>query len=125
MRTAHLTLIDDTLTVKEQYYLKMALLVAEKSDCTNKHGAVVVVNGTTVARESNRHRNHPSVVSPEHVKSGCTVHAEVAAIRAAGNCRGGTIYVARIGKFGPLLSRPCANCYIEIVNAGIKSIYHT
>jgi deoxycytidylate deaminase len=125
MKMAHVTMLDEGLSVREQHYLTMALAVALMSDCSNQHGAVIVGGGTVLGKGANKHRNHPSVVSPEHVKAGCTVHAEVAAIKAAGNCKGATIFVARVGKFGPLLSRPCARCYDAILRAGIRSVVHT
>lgn len=106
-------------------YLGYALGTASFSDCSNKHGAVIEKNGRVLSRACNRFRNHPSVVSEEHVKTGCTVHAEVAAIKLAGSCEGATIYVARLGNIGPLLSRPCINCYNAILRAGITEIVHT
>jgi deoxycytidylate deaminase len=127
MKTAHVTMINTgVLSSRDRHYLNMALDQALKSDCTNRHGAVIVVNGAVVGKSPNKFRNHPSVVSPEHVKTGCTVHAEVAAIKKANTgLRGATIYVARAGKFGPLLSRPCARCYDELLRAGITEIIHT
>lgn len=126
MKTAHVTMITNTLSVRERHYLNMALVTALTSDCPNKHGAVIVSAGSVVGKGSNKYRNHPSVVSPEHVKTGCTVHAEIVALRQAGEkAHKGTLYVARVGKFGPLLSRPCARCYDAIVRAGINEIIHT
>ncbi len=126
---AHVSSVVDRgygLTVKERYYLNMAESVAASSDCKNQHGAVIVQGGRVVSKAANKFRNHPSVVSPEHVKTGCSVHAEVAAIKKAGcSLLGAKIFVARVGKFGPLLSRPCNLCYNEILNAGITDIIHT
>lgn len=74
----------------------------------------------------NKERNHPMVVSSEHIKSHCSVHAEVDALKKAGDVRGATMYIARVNKRGQdRNSRPCDKCYDNIINAGIKKIVYT
>lgn len=89
-----------------------------------RHGAVVVKNGNVLSVGTNIDKNHPNVVSPEHIKPGCSVHAEVAAMRRVrGDLSGATIYVARVSKAGlPALSRPCSACERAIDAAGIKRV---
>jgi deoxycytidylate deaminase len=71
----------------------------------------------------NKFRNSPWIDC-----NNATVHAEVAAIRAASDrdLRGSTIYVSRVAKDGhTALARPCKNCMIAITEAGIKEIIYT
>lgn len=106
--------------------MNLATNLAMSSDCNFKHGAVVVKGGRIVSTGINRFKNHPMMVSPEHIKEHCSVHAEVDAIRKLKNARGATIYIARIGKRGnQALSRPCDSCYTAIQKAGINKIVYT
>lgn len=108
-------------------FIEQALELAEFSNCRKRHGCVIVQQGRPVARGWNKHRNDPSQVSPEHVQAGCSVHAEIVALKAGANqvLRGSTLYVARLGANGPLMSRPCDRCYKAIIEAGVSEIYHT
>lgn len=89
-----------------------------------RHGAVIVKSGNVLGVGVNVDKNHPSIMSPEHIKPHCSVHAEVAAMkRVKGDLRGATIYVARVSKAGlPALSRPCFACARAIDAAGIKKV---
>ena len=49
-----------------------------------KHGAVIVKGGRVLATGMNKERNHPKIVSSEHIKTHCSVHAEVDALKTAG-----------------------------------------
>lgn len=91
-----------------------------------KHGAVIAKSGRVLATGTNKERNHPTIVSSEHIKTHCSVHAEIDAIKRAGNTRGATIYIARVNKRGQArMSRPCDSCYQEIIKSGIKKIVYT
>lgn len=91
-----------------------------------KHGAVVVRGGSVISVGINKNRNHPTVVSSEHIKTHCSVHAEVDALRKVRNAKGATIYVARINKRGQdRLSRPCDRCHEVIKKAGIRKVIYT
>lgn len=91
-----------------------------------KHGAVIVKGGRVISVGINKNRNHPTVVSSEHIKTHCSVHAEVDAIRKVKNVKGATIYVARVNKNGQdRLSRPCDRCHKAIQEAGIRKVIYT
>ena len=71
----------------------------------------------------NKFRNNPLVDS-----ANATVHAEIAAIKAAGgkDLRGVTIYIARMAKNGnTAMARPCSNCMKAIASEGIREIVYT
>ena len=88
-------------------YMEKALKVASTSKCRHKHGAVVVRDGRIVATATNR-----KVGDPETAWRRAHVHAEIAAIGAAGTrARGAAVYVARGGADGsPAYSKPCKKC---------------
>lgn len=104
----------------------MASYLAAQSDCRMKHGAVVVRGGSVISTGVNKDRSHPRVVSTEHIKDHCSVHAEVDAIKKAKDVVGATIYVARVNKKGKTRdSRPCNRCYEIIQSNGIKKIIYS
>lgn len=91
-----------------------------------KHGSVIVKGGRVISTGINKERSHPMIVSAEHIKDHCSVHAEVDAIKKAKNVSGATIYVARVNKRGEHReSRPCKSCYETIKNSKIKKIVYT
>jgi deoxycytidylate deaminase len=91
------------------------------------HGAVVVKSGRVVGTGYNKDRNNPYYVSPEHIKTHCSVHAEVDAIRDANwNVKGAVIYVARVNAQGiDRDSKPCIRCQSVIDAAEIKKVIYT
>jgi deoxycytidylate deaminase len=116
------------LSKKDKAYLSVARYFATKSNARNTHGAVVVKGGRVLGTGWNKDRNHPAIVSPEHIKSDCSYHAEEVAIREAGenNLKGAIIYVARVNKQGnDRDSQPCSKCSILIEGAGIKRVIYT
>jgi len=91
-----------------------------------KHGAVIVKGGRVIGVGINKNRNHPTIVSSEHIKDHCSVHAEIDALRKVKNVKGATIYVARINKRGEdRMSRPCNNCHNQIEKSGIRKVVYT
>lgn len=111
---------------KDRRFLRLASNLALSSDCNFKHGAVVVRGGRVISTGINRFKNHPKVVSPEHVKEWCSVHAEIDALRKLKDARGATIYVARVGKRGnQTISRPCSRCYDALRDAGVTKVVYT
>lgn len=99
---------------------------AEKSKCNQRHGAVIISGGRVISVGVNVDKNSPQNV--QDPKTQAAVHAEVAALRAAGSTplAGGTIYVARINKSGKaMMSKPCPRCQDAIRAAGIKKIIYT
>lgn len=100
--------------------------MAELSTCNQKHGAIIIKGGRTLAVGINRTRNHPDHVPDP--KTQAAVHAEVAAIRACGdtNLKGATLYVARVGTKGQqMMSAPCENCQKALKAAGIRKVFYT
>ena len=66
-------------------------------------------------------------VSPEHIKTHCSRHAEVEAIRDANwNVKGAVLYVARVNRQGEdRNSKPCKYCMAVIDSTEIKKIIYT
>lgn len=128
LKLAFLDIKENILLSKtDKAYLSVARYLAAKSKSRNTHGAVVVKSGRVMGTGFNKDRNHPKVVSPEHIKTDCSFHAEELAIRDAGeNLKGARIYVARINRHGDDRdSRPCSKCLSLIRLAGIKKIVYT
>jgi len=115
------------LSKRDSSYLSVARYLATKSVARNTHGAIIVKGGRVVGTGYNKNRNHPKFVSPEHIKSDCSIHAEASAIRDAGNdVRNAIIYVARVNKNGEDRdSKPCPRCLSLIQDSGIKRIVYT
>lgn len=115
------------LSKKDKAYLSVARYFATKSKARNTHGCVVVKGGRVLGTGWNKDRNSPHIVSPEHIKTDCSYHAEEIAIREAGNkARGAIIYVARVNRQGKdRNSQPCDRCSQLISKAGIKRIVYT
>lgn len=116
------------LSKRDKAYLSVARYCATKSKARNTHGAVIVKGGRVLSTGWNKNRNHPAIVSPEHIKTECSYHAEEVAIREAGedNVKGAVIYVARISKNGDDRdSKPCPKCAALIRQAGIKRVVFT
>ncbi len=115
------------LSKREKAYLSVARYFAGKSKARRMHGAVVVKSGRVIGTGFNKDRNSPYYVSPEHIKTHCSVHAEVDAIRdAGGNVRGAVLYVARVNKQGiDRNSKPCIRCQAVINKSQIKKVIYT
>ena len=115
------------LSKREKAFLSVARYLASKSDSRHKHGAIVVKGGSVIGTGFNKDRNHPDIVSPEHIKSHCSVHAEVDAIRdAKWNVKGAVVYVARINNQGKdRNSKPCDRCMVLIEETQIKKVIYT
>lgn len=91
-----------------------------------KHGSVIVKGGRVISTGYNKERSHPMIVSSEHIKDHCSVHAEIDAIKRAKDVSGATIYVARVNRQGKARdSRPCSRCYKAIEEHGIRKIIYT
>ena len=91
-----------------------------------KHGSVIVKGGRVIGTGVNKERNHPTVVSSEHIKTDCSVHAEIDALKKVKDASGATVYVARVNRRGQARdSRPCNRCYSTLRNSGIRKIVYT
>lgn len=115
------------LSRKETSFLAVAKYFAAKSQSRQKHGAIVVKSGRVLGTGYNKDKNNPMQVSPEHIKTHCSRHAEVEAIRDAGFDVGGAIlYVARVNRQGTALnSKPCKYCQAVIESTQIKKVIYT
>jgi deoxycytidylate deaminase len=115
------------ITRRDNTFLAMARYLCRKSDAKNTHGAVLMRAGRVLGTGFNRNRNHPSVVSEEHILEGCSTHAEEMAIKDANyNAKGATLYVARVNRNGEDRdSMPCKRCQKLIEKVGIKKVVYT
>ena len=111
----------------EQAFLSVARYFAAKSNSNKKHGAVVVKSGRVLGRGYNKDTNNPMSVSPEHIKTHCSRHAEIEAIRDANwNVDGAILYVARVNRQGQdRNSKPCKYCELVINETNIKKVIYT
>lgn len=115
------------LSKSERSYLAVARYMASKSQSRQKHGAVVVKGGRVLGTGYNKDTNSPFIVSPEHIKTHCSRHAEIEAMRDAGwNVKGAVLYVARVNRQGKdRYSRPCKYCAKTIESVEIKKVIYT
>jgi dCMP deaminase len=111
----------------DEYFMKVAEVVASMATCDRKHvGAVIVVNKTVVSTGFNgapRNMPHCDDVGHELKEMGgrqsCvrTVHGEANAIvqaaRTGARVEGGTLYTT---------ASPCYDCLKLIINAGIVRV---
>lgn len=112
---------------RDAAFLSVARYFATKSSAKKMHGAVVVRGGRVLGTGFNKNKNNPEQISPEHIKTHASRHAEIEAIRDANwNVKNATIYVARVNKQGQDRdSMPCATCSKIIESHGIKKIVYT
>lgn len=107
--------------------MKKAVKLAKLSTCKQRHGAILISGGRTLAVGVNTYRNDPSMFGI----IGChySTHAEVAALKALPkglNLKNATMYVARISKGGnAAMSAPCSACQVALKEAGIKKVVYT
>jgi deoxycytidylate deaminase len=115
------------LSKRDNAYLSVARYFATKSSAKNTHGAIVVKGGRVVGTGYNKNKNNPHFVSPEHIKTNCSVHAERSAIKDAGyDVKNAVIYIARVNRQGEDRdSKPCSRCLELIEESGIKRIVYT
>lgn len=115
------------LSKSEQAFLAVARYMSTKSVSRQRHGAVVVKSGRVLGVGFNKDKNNPFIVSPEHIKTHCSRHAEIEAIKDANwNVKGAILYVARLNRQGKdRNSKPCKYCEAVIKSAQIKKVIHT
>lgn len=116
-----------SLSKSENSFLSVARYLASKSAARQKHGAVLVKSGRVIGTGYNKDTNNPFSVSPEHIKTHCSRHAEIEAIRDANwNVRGAVLYVARVNNQGvDRNSKPCIRCQVVIEETQIKKVIYT
>lgn len=115
------------LTKRESAFLSLARYFAGKSTSRRQHGAVIVKSGRVLGTGFNKNTNNPYSVSPEHIKTNCSRHAEIEAIRDANwNVKGAILYVARVNNQGlDRNSKPCNRCQVVIDETQIKKVIYT
>jgi tRNA(Arg) A34 adenosine deaminase TadA len=104
-------------------YITKAINESFKSNCTHKHGAIVVdsCSGKVISKGYNRLTN-----KQKHLLS---IHAEIDALRKIKNCYTKydnlIMYIIRFSgnKQELKYSKPCINCASTIIRFGIKRIY--
>lgn len=105
--------------------------LARKSDCRNRHGAIIVSSGSRILGMGiNSIRNEPYIFDDQSpIKFGLiSEHAEIMALRMAkgSDVTGATIYVSRVDRNDmPALSKPCKNCEKALREAGIRKVVYT
>lgn len=118
----------DSLSRKQRSFLDIAVRMAESSDVSTRHGAVVVRGGSVLAVGVNKWKNfYPpvSVINSEY-NPNISIHAEVDALSRCSDARGATIYIARVNKKGDeRMSRPCIDCEKTLIEAGVKKVIYT
>lgn len=101
--------------------------MARLSDCAQKHGAIVISGGRTLAVGVNMYRNAPDMFGIGDCYF--SVHAEVSALKSIPksiNLKNATLYVARISKGGNVAySAPCKECQKYIKARKIRKICYT
>lgn len=125
------------LSNRDQKFLERAFILAKLSDCKQRHGAIIVSGGRIIGSGINTFRNDPITNMSDDIYS---CHAEVNALRSIKRFRqvgkvnadasetipNSKIYVARVSRRGlAAFSRPCTNCYLNLLKAGIKEIIYT
>lgn len=115
------------LSNSEKAFLSVARYFAAKSEARQKHGAVIVKSGRVLGTGFNKDTNNPFIVSPEHIKTHCSRHAEIEAMRDANwNVKGAVLYVARVNRQGKdRYSKPCGYCETTIARTQIKKVIYT
>lgn len=106
-------------------FLAMAQTAAQNSTYRYRLGAVIVSGGRVKGVGWSRKRNNPANMSDEHIKD-CSVHAEIDALRGAGELRRATCYVARLDALGlPTMAKPCDICWDALLASGVTRVYWT
>jgi len=103
-------------------YLEKAMEIAKTSRCRYRHGCVVVNNGRIISAATNK-----KVGDPEIAWRKSHVHAEIAAVAAAGKyAYGSLVYVARVAADGSSAnSQPCKKCERYLDRIGVAQVMWT
>lgn len=117
------------MSKKHQKFLDKAIELSRSSECTLKHGAVLVRGSKIVASGINVLRNDPYFMEDSAAKLYAAEHAEEQCLRMAKkieNLNGAIMYIARTNRKGePMNSKPCKRCIAAIRAVGIRKIFYT
>lgn len=110
--------------------MNRTIYCATKSECRQKHAALVEKSGRVISWAINKYYNDPAMFPSDLLtreREMISVHAEINAIRRVSPevLLGATIYVARVGSKGAALSRPCERCEDALVKAGVRKVIYT
>lgn len=119
--------IAKTSNCKQDYYMDLAAREALKSDMTQKHGCVILLDDEILSIGHNYRTTHMF-----HTFS---IHAEIDALNKINKKKYKAVfhkmemYVVRIGtgKFSNVLkySKPCQGCTNAILKYGIQKVYYS
>ncbi len=128
----------DELTKQQRSFLARAARLAEDSQVSQRHGAIVVKGGSVLSSGVNSYSNNPRMFPVDHFAekklphmeraNSISVHAEIAAMRRVSpeHLRGSIVYVARLTSRDELgNSQPCEHCASELAKAGVKRVVFT
>lgn len=111
-------------TPSQRYFMNKAAQVAFRSNMSQRHGCVIVMDGEIVAKGYNH--------TGKHLCHTFSYHSEVDALRKIKrntDLSSAEMYVVRIGTdhMGvPLrFSRPCLGCTEAILKAGVGKVYYS
>jgi tRNA(Arg) A34 adenosine deaminase TadA len=122
----HLPPMKVGLSRKEKSFLDLAVRMAEASDVDNRHGAVIVKNGSVRALGINKWRNKGLTQTDDTWQPILTTHAEIDALARVSDAHGAVVYIARVDEKGNRkLSRPCWRCMNALYAAGVKRVVYT
>lgn len=109
--------ITSTLSSRDTALYYLALKVAEESNCSDKHGTVIMRAGVILAVAANRFIGNP--MSTRFLKK--TIHSEQRALLRLGPAaHQATLYTARLHHNKQ--SKPCVMCQYLIEEAGITTV---
>lgn len=110
------------ITLTDRKFIKQAIKEAQKSEHNFRLGAIVVCSGNVVSRGFNFYTSHPSLVP----SFGCSIHAEISALKKIKCKRRVTVYVARILSSGnPAIAKPCEHCTKYCKKKLVKRVVYT
>ena len=107
--------------MSRDYYVAKAVCESYKSNCTHRHGAIIVdeSTGKIISKGYNRMTNNQ-----KHLLS---IHAEMDALRKIKTFRNRynnlSMYIVRYDSKELKYSKPCLTCACNIKRFGIKRIY--
>lgn len=109
------------ITSRDVRYYELALKASRLSDCSSRHGAVVVRGGNVLSVACNRNVTHP--ITRKHKGFSTSTHAEQRAlILAMTDLRHATVYSAR--SHGHRIAKPCDMCKGLMRDAGVASVVY-
>jgi tRNA(Arg) A34 adenosine deaminase TadA len=103
-------------------WLNRAAKTAALADGRWRVGCILVRSGRVLSAAANSVRNDPAICADTPWLA--SEHAEMAALRLAGDASGATAYVARIGADGSWRhAQPCLRCQARLTELGIHAIW--